>query len=252
MSPRAAKGSSGGTRPSDAGETAAPVLVRTVFERFPITIKGAFVLRGGDAFPHQVRFERAAVARIPAGPDREVPVEQTPLDVAPRRDLFLPFEATIADLAPAWYVVRSDVLIDGAVRQQHDSKPFAVAWPRGAMRTGSAAVGRRVPLRTGAVVIEKLELRTDRAEVLWRFEAEGAGDATRPDPSFSVRTAGPAPSPGVVLEPLPAVAAGGPDAPGGRRRAVTYPVPKDATALAVHVTGRDGETKVVPVAIAIA
>jgi hypothetical protein len=228
----------------------APILVRTVFERFPITIKGAFVLRGGDAFPHQVRFERAVVARIPAGADREVPVEQVPLDVAPRRDLFLPFEATIADLAPAWYVVRSDVLVDGAVRQRHDSKPFAVAWPRGAMRTGSAHVGRRVPLRTGAIVIEKLELRTDRAEVVWRFEAEDAGDVARPEPSFSVRVSGPGHAADAALEPLPAAAAGGPEAPGGRRRAVAYPVPKDVTALTVHVTGRHGDTKVVPVSIA--
>ena len=112
-----------------AGPGAGPVLVRTVFERFPVTIKGAFVLRGSDPNPHQVRFERAVVARIPAGPRRDVPLERVPLEVAPHRDLFLPFEATIVDLDPGWYVVRSEVSIDGAVRQEQDSPPFAIHWP---------------------------------------------------------------------------------------------------------------------------
>ena len=106
-----------------------PVLLRTVFERFPVTIKGAFVLRGSDPNPHQVRFERAVVARIPSGPLKDVPLDRVPLEVAPHRDLFLPFEAAIVDLDPGWYVVRSEVSIDGAVRQEQDSPPFAIHWP---------------------------------------------------------------------------------------------------------------------------
>jgi hypothetical protein len=230
-------GASGSTDAAGSGEPVS-VVVRTVFERFPITLKGAFVLRGGDALPHLVRFERAVVARVPSGPEVEVHVDAAPLDVAPRRDLFLPFEAAIADLSPAWYVVRSHLLIDGAERRQQDSRPFVVAWPRGAMRTGQAAVGQRVALPGGSIVIERVDLRTDRTEVLWRLEA-GDPDAGA-EPSFTVLTGVAGRAPAEVLEPLPAAAAGGPDAPGGRRRHVTYPVPRDVSAVVVRVAGAGG------------
>ena len=228
-----------------AGPGAGPVLVRTVFERFPVTIKGAFVLRGSDPNPHQVRFERAVVARIPSGPLKDVPLDRVPLEVAPHRDLFLPFEAAIVDLDPGWYVVRSEVSIDGAVRQEQDSPPFAIHWPRGAMRTGPVPVGSRVELRPGAIWIERLDLRTDRVEVLWRHEPPAGHEAGGAPPSWE-------PGLGVLvggrpLEPLPAAAGGGRDAPGGRRRSVAYPVPKGATSLAVQVTGPDGEAAVVAV-----
>jgi hypothetical protein len=231
----------GAARPPDDPATG-PVLVRTVFERFPITIKGAFVLRGADANPHQARFERAVVARIPAGPDQDVPLDAVPLEVAPHRDLFLPFEAQIADLEPAWYVVRSEVRIDGSVLQEQDSKPFVVPWPRGAMRTGAVSAGSRVRLASGSIWIERLDLRTDRVEVVWRHEPAPTPPAVS-EPSIAVLVDG------QPLETLPPTAGGGPDAPGGRRRSVAYPVPKGAANLVVEVTGSDGHAALVPVAL---
>jgi hypothetical protein len=64
-------------------------------ERFPATIKGAFVLRSADPDPHAAKVLRAEVVRIPTGPTKPVPMTDTQVEVAPRRDLFLPFEVTI-------------------------------------------------------------------------------------------------------------------------------------------------------------
>ena len=46
---------------------------RAAYERFPATVKGAFVLRGADRDPHQVRIEAARVVELSGGerpPDR--------------------------------------------------------------------------------------------------------------------------------------------------------------------------------------
>src|SRR5205085_10973813 len=142
----------------------------------------------------QAGFEWGVVARMPQGAAMEVPVEPVPLGVGPHRDLFLPFEATIVELEPGWYVVRSEVSIDGAARQEQDGPPFVVPWPRGVMRAGPVAVASRVELPTGSVWIERLELRTDRVEVLWRHERPSAGpDGAAPlgVPAVSVVGGGP-------------------------------------------------------------
>src|SRR5206468_7130740 len=99
-------GGIGMTAPGARGSEApvrVPVQVVTRFERFPASIKGAFVLRGGDGNPHSVRFQWAAVARVPKGPTRSIPLEDRLIDVAPGRDLFVPFEAPATDLDPGWY-----------------------------------------------------------------------------------------------------------------------------------------------------
>ena len=44
-----------------------PISVRARFERFPATVKGAFIFRGEDANPHQVAVEGARVAGLGAG-----------------------------------------------------------------------------------------------------------------------------------------------------------------------------------------
>ena len=38
------------------------VSVRAAYERFPVSVKGAFLLRGADGLPHQVRIESARAA----------------------------------------------------------------------------------------------------------------------------------------------------------------------------------------------
>src|SRR6266508_2322300 len=65
-------------KPDDFGSTeTAPVDLRTRFDQFPATIKGAFVLRGADGNPHAVDLIASTVDRIPSGPTRPVPVGQT-------------------------------------------------------------------------------------------------------------------------------------------------------------------------------
>ena len=201
-----------------------PVVVRIVFERFPVTIKGAFVLRGGDADPHVARIATAEVARTPTGPAKPVPIESAAMDVAPRRDLFLPFEATIADLEPSWYVVRCGLQIDGAPPTTVESRPFVMPWPRGTMATGTFAPADRLVVGAGALVIDKVDLRTDRVDVLWH--TEGTNDA----PTLV------ASADDVELEAIPASAGAepGPD----RRRSVWYPAPKGARSVTIELGPR--------------
>ena len=49
-----------------------PIALRTRFERFPASIKGAFVLQGADGNPHTVRLESARIARIPGGTSKAI------------------------------------------------------------------------------------------------------------------------------------------------------------------------------------
>jgi hypothetical protein len=205
-----------------------PVVVRIVFERFPVTIKGAFVLRGGDADPHVARIVGAEVARTPKGQARPIPVDTAAMDVAPRRDLFLPFEATIADLDPAWYVARCGLQVDGASPLPVDSRPFSVPWPRGTMATGSFSPGEGLSGAGGTIAIDRVDLRTDRLEVLWRAE-HWAGDGPRLGASAD----------GQELEPLPP-SAGGADPGQDRRRSVWYPVPKGSRAVHIELGARGG------------
>ena len=65
--------------------------IRAHYERFPATLKGAFVLRGEDADPHQVRLESARVAEMAGRSERPLEVEPATLDVA--RSLLLTIAA---------------------------------------------------------------------------------------------------------------------------------------------------------------
>lgn len=144
-----------------------PVEVRTRFERFPATAKGAFVMRGADGNPHTVRLERAAVARVPTGPEKAVPGVAAQVDVAPSRDLYVPFEASLADLEPGWYAVRSWVRVDGGRTYVFNSRAFSVAWPRSEVRRGSIRVGRSTKVGGSTFRIERVELGSDAAIVTW-------------------------------------------------------------------------------------
>src|SRR5438034_10410724 len=88
-----------------ASSSVEPIRVQTRFERFPASIKGAFVMAGADGNPHAVKIERAEVVRVPDGPSKPVPVEERAMDVAPARDLFVPFEVGVTDLEPGWHRV---------------------------------------------------------------------------------------------------------------------------------------------------
>jgi len=140
------------------------------FERFPATVKGAFVVRTGGRNPHQVAFHEARVVRVPGPGARQIHIEPVALDVPPRRDLFVPFEFTISDLEPAWYGLEADVDVDGAPRTMAGGKRFCVPWPRSAVRAMSVRVDKRVKVGGTTVTLERCQSGTDGATL--RFSVD--------------------------------------------------------------------------------
>lgn len=136
------------------------VSVRTRFERFPATVKGAFVIRGEDADPHQVRFVQARVVRVPGGGSGvSLAIDPVVVDVAPHHDVFVPFEFTVADLEPGWYALESQLEVDGARRIFPGDRRFVVPWPRSQVRRGTVQVGRSAAIAGGATVeLSRLEM----------------------------------------------------------------------------------------------
>src|SRR5262249_31786032 len=89
--------------PGAGGVVTEPVSVRTRFERFPATVKGALVFRGEDPDPHQIEVRGARVVAFSGSSERDVPVELAVVTVPPRQDVFVPFEMSVGDLEPGWY-----------------------------------------------------------------------------------------------------------------------------------------------------
>ena len=104
-----------------------PVSVRTRFERFPATVKGAFVIRGEDSDPHQVVVRGGHVVRLPASPARPLPLNAVTVDVPPHRDVFVPFELATSDLDPGWYAFEIELDVDGSPRRMAGDRRFAIA-----------------------------------------------------------------------------------------------------------------------------
>ena len=104
------------------------VSIRAHFERFPATLKGAFVLRGEDPDPHQVRIESARVAEMGGRAGQAMAVEPVTLDVAPHLDSFVPFEVPLLDLGPGWYRLESTSSSTGTPAW---CTPARVSWSRG-------------------------------------------------------------------------------------------------------------------------
>jgi len=210
-----------------------PIRVQTKFERFPASIKGAFVMAGADGNPHAIHIETAQVIRIPGGPAKPVPLEDRHLDVAPSRDLFIPFEVPVMDLDPGWYQFVSAVKVDGARVWTFQSRPFTIPWPRNDVRRGAMAVGERISAEGMEFEVERVELGADAAVVVWR-DAEG-------DPDLAAASAPEAAAvlfaDGVELAAVPPFEgsrAFEPRQP-GERRSVSYPVPKATRSLEVMI-----------------
>ena len=119
------------------------VSVRAAYERFPVSVKGAFLLRGADGLPHQVRIESARAAECAGRGGRAIGLEAMVLEVAPTLDTFVPFEVSTMDLAAGWYRLECAVLVDGIPSVLHPGRPFAIPWPRSAVRRGSATIGKK-------------------------------------------------------------------------------------------------------------
>lgn len=143
-----------------------PISVRARFERFPATVKGAFIVRGEDPDPHQVVFREARVVSVGGRDAHEIPMASTTLDVAPRQDVFVPFEMAVTDLDPGWYDLECDVDVDGRPGTFPGGKRFSVAWPRATVRRGQVPVGREVKLGGGARVrVEQIDCGGDSIKI---------------------------------------------------------------------------------------
>jgi hypothetical protein len=196
------------------------VSIRAHYERFPATIKGAFVLRGEDADPHQVRLEEARVAEMAGRSRHAIAIDPMTLDVAPHLDLFVPFEVPLLDLVPGWYRLELDVAVDGDEGVVSPGDRFAVAWPRGSMRRSSTPVGRTIGAGGSSLTVKQVECAPDSV----RLTYESPGRVT-----LSLEADGtPLPQIDETFDPA-----------SGTGTVVTYPAAKAQSRITV--TARGGE-----------
>lgn len=202
------------------------------FERFPATIKGAFVMSGADGNPHAIQVEEAAVARIPSGGGKDVPLDEVRVDVAPGRELFVPFEVSVSDLEPGWYRIGCRVQVDIGGRWSFAGRPFSVAWPRGGNRRGAVTLGKKVHAGDQDVLVDRVEMAADHAVVVWRYEGNQSPDEAT---AHAVLIAD-----GEPLESLPAEASPS-RTQGSDLRTVSYPVSRTVGTLQVAFRLKSGE-----------
>jgi hypothetical protein len=150
-----------------------PISVRARFERFPATVKGAFIFRGEDPDPHQVVVGGARVSAIGAGGSSPMPLAEVTLDVVPHRDVFVPFELPLADLEPGWYTLVCDVEVDGSPATFDGGRRFSVPWPRATVRRGQVKVGKRIRLGDQTVQVEQVDCAGDSIRVSLRVDPPG-------------------------------------------------------------------------------
>ena len=148
------------------------ISIRAHFERFPATVKGAFVLRGEGRDPRQVKIQAARVAELASKTARPLDIAPVTLDVAPHLDLFVPFEFPLTDLGPGWYGLECDVEIDGVAEVVHPGDPFPVPWPRATTRRGSVPVDKAIAAGSGKARIESVECGGDSIRL--KYEADEA------------------------------------------------------------------------------
>lgn len=157
------------------------VSIRAHLERFPASIKGSFVMRGADGNPHQVRLDDSRAVELAGHGSISMGVQPATLDVAPNRDLFVPFEFPVVDLAPGWYGVECWVAIDGSPETVRTGSRFVAPWPRGATRRDQIPIAKSVPVGGEKVRLDQLdcrvdtlELRYEGAEAVFTLSADGA------------------------------------------------------------------------------
>jgi hypothetical protein len=99
-------------------------------------------------------------------------VQAATLEVAPNRDLFVPFEFPVAELDPGWYRVECQVAIDGSQGTVRPESRFLVPWSRGATRRDQVLVGKSVPVGGEKVRLDQLVCHVDTSEL--RYEGTEA------------------------------------------------------------------------------
>jgi hypothetical protein len=141
------------------------ISIRAHYERFPATIKGAFVLRGEGRDPRQVRIEDARVIEVSGGGSQPIAMEPVTLEVAPHLDLFVPFEVPLTELGAGWYSLECDVVIDGVPDVVHPGDRFPVAWPRATVRRGPIPVGKSLDVSGDTVAIDQIDCAGDSIKI---------------------------------------------------------------------------------------
>jgi hypothetical protein len=197
------------------------VSIRAHFERFPATVKGAFVLRGADRDPHQVQIFSARVREIAGGKGFPIGLEPVTLDVAPNLDLFVPFEFAITELSAGWYGLECDVAVDGSPSNIRPEKRFSVPWPRATVRRGNVQVARAAQIEAGPKVrIEQVECGGESVRLTY---------SSTPPESVVIRLA----ADGEPLQILETEF----DEANGRGRVTAYPILKTQSHLMIDVRG---------------
>jgi hypothetical protein len=194
------------------------VSIRAHYERFPATIKGALVLRVADRDPHQVQILSATIAELAGRDHHPIGVGSMTLDVAPKLDLFVPFEFPVTELGPGWYGFTCEVTIDGDAAVVRPGDPFPVAWPRATVRRGAVTVAKTVDAGGEKVRLEQVDCSGDSIKVIYvadraaplKLTADGAPVA-------------------VIDEEF--------DEEAGRGRVTAYPLLKTQSSLAIQVRG---------------
>ncbi len=187
---------------------------RAHYERFPASVKGAFVLRAADGDPHQLRFRSARAVGLAGEEGRSLDLEDMTLEVAPNLDLFVPFELPIIEFRAGWYALECDVAIDAEPEVVRPGKCFSVPWPRATTRRGHLAVGKTV----GPVAVDHVDCSGDAIKV-----AYAAGENVDLELAADGRA-------------LPAVEAEF-DAETGKGRVTAYPVLRTDARLTIGVRG---------------
>jgi hypothetical protein len=194
------------------------VSIRAHFERFPATVKGAFVLRAAARNPHQVKILSARVVELAGHGGMSIDLEPVTLEVAPRLDLFVPFEFATSELGPGWYALECEVTIDGIGAVVRPGKRFPIAWPRATVRRGTLPVGKSVTSKGVKVRLDQVECTGDSIKVV--FESSQA-------PTLKLS------ADGVALTPIAEEF----DAEAGRGRVTAYPLMRSQRRLTIEVRG---------------
>lgn len=201
------------------------ISIRAHFERFPATVKGAFVLRAADGEPHQVRLDAARADEMAGGVAHAIELQPVVLEVAPTLDLFVPFELGLMDLGPGWYQLVCDLVVDAVSSEARPGDPFPIAWPRATVRRGTVAVGKALMTSGGKVRIEQVECAGDHATIAYLAEEPAVMKVSADD------------------APL-AFVAGEFDESTGRGTLITYPVLRSQRRMRIDVKGARGPVEI--------
>lgn len=201
------------------------ISIRAHYERFPATIKGAFVLRAADGEPHQARLESARVAEVTGGSAHPIELHAVVLEVAPNLDLFVPFEFSVMELAPGWYELVCELVIDAVASQARPGDRFPMAWPRATVRRGTIPVGKAVAAGGGKVRIEQVECASDCVKITYLAEEQAVLKVN---------------ADGVALAPIAQEF----DESAGRGKLTAYPVMKSHRRMRIDVKGASGPVEV--------